>query len=155
MVLGSKSGHEDDAKKRKVRVEARVDQARKHRRSQGHELSPWQVAMVSTIAEIDPRHEPAYAKELSSIVAAISQNGVWRTYVEWRISTSFDSAIERKTQAGRDFYRVSVECDGQKLSCQCPSVEKAFAFLHLYQKLIVEQFYSIGPPWADGKVFEA
>ena len=155
MVLGWKSKYEDDAKKRKARVEARVDQARKAMQSTGHELSLWQIAMVSIFAEIDPKHEPAYAKELAEICSAISQTGVWHEDDEWRISTWFSSTIERKSIEAKDWYYVSVECDGQELSCRCPSIEKAFAFLRLYQKMIVEQFYSVGPPWADNRAVES
>ncbi|MBS0471190.1 MAG: hypothetical protein JSR60_08970 [Proteobacteria bacterium] len=146
-MFGFKKGQADRA--RKERIEARIEQARRP----GHELTLAQKAMLSCFASIDPNHEPEYRKRFDSILEALDGAGLWQETTEWRISTWFDSRIEKTVSNGKDWYLVSVECDGQRLACGCPSPEKAFAFLTWYQRMIVDQFYAVGPPWADNAVF--
>jgi hypothetical protein len=88
------------------------------------------------------------AKELAVIEAGIMKDGVWVHSEEWRISTYADLRIEKKNKGGKDGFFVSVECDGQKLACECPSLARAHFFARWYRHLICYQFYSIGPNWA-------
>jgi len=69
--------------------------------------------------------------------------------------TWFDSEISETIKNDAPWFVVAVECDGQRFTCGCPSVEGAYAYMRLYQKLIVEQFYSVGPPWAAANVYES
>src|ERR1700681_2371257 len=118
-------------------------------------------AMIAYLASIDPSREASSARELGTITAALKAEGGWRDSEEWRISTWFEVSIEKVAPAqagdgqelGKESYNVTVACDGQSMSCTCPSIEKAFAFYKLYCHLMVYQFYSIGPPWADNHVF--
>jgi len=151
--VGQKLSYEEWRKKRKARVDAALEQARKRSQSTGHELSAWAVAMISTLVEIDPAYESEQATELSEIASAIDRDGIWQISEEWRISTCFDVSIVRKTENSKTWYWVKVECDGQILSCRSPSLERAFAFSNLYRRLIIDQFYSIGPAWADHPPF--
>ncbi len=145
---------EREAQRREAARAARVEARLKRMKRPGHHQTLFQQAMIACLASIEPACEPYYQKELDAIRDAVRRNGIWEESQEWRISTYFVSRIEKKQRDGKDWFRTSVECDGQRLSCECPTVEKAFAFVHLYQRLIVDQFYSIGPPWADNHVFE-
>jgi hypothetical protein len=87
--------------------------------------------------------------ELDRIRDALTEGDTWSVQDEWRIFTWFDSRIVRNEIDGKAGFRVSVECDGQTFSCRCPSVERAFLFLKLYQHLIIHQYYSAGPPWME------
>jgi hypothetical protein len=133
-------------------IAKRVDTVRAMRRNQGHELTQLQEAIVTTIAHRDPAHNSDAAKELAAIKQALITDGRWSEQREWRIMTWFDSEIVRN-ETGR--YVASVRCDGQLLSCESPSIERAFGFLHLYEQLILYGFYSVGPPWADFSPFES
>jgi len=130
-------------------ISAEVERVRERRREQGHELSPLQEGIVAAIAAYDPRHEPTSAKKLNEVESTVSSTGKWSDKEEWRISTWFDLEIRKADDAGKPWFIVTVSCDGQTLSCRCPTIESAYAYMRLYQKFIVEQFYSAGPPWAD------
>jgi hypothetical protein len=132
-----------------------VARIRRARARVGHELTQMQEAIAASIAAHDPRFVPASQRRLEEIRAIISQKGEWIEWDEWRISTSFESRIAKTEQGGKDWYQASVECDGQRLACGCPTLGQAYAFLRLYQQLIIEQFYSVGPPWADNRLYEA
>jgi len=108
-----------------------------------------QRAMLVGFASIDPAFSGSDAARLATVKESVDRAGHWQEHSEWRISTSFDSSITRAEQGGALRFRVRVECDGQVLTCLCPSIEKAFAFVSFYEALIVDQFYSVGPPWAD------
>jgi len=88
------------------------------------------------------------------IVQQVEEKGRWSEQEEWRISTWFDSEIVAGEASGRPWFTTTVSCDGQTLSCGCPSIERAYGFMRLYQKLIVDQFYSVGPPWADQSLYQ-
>lgn len=133
----------------------RVAEVRDARRRQGHELSRLQKGIVEAVAASDPNHDPACRKELEAIRAALSEQGRWVSQDEWRISTWFETQIVRATRGDAYVYEVTVECDGQRLSCVCPTVEGAYAYTRLYQAMIVDQFYSIGPPWADTGIYKS
>lgn len=132
-----------------------IERVREHRKQQGHDLTPLQEGIVAAIAAWDPRHEPPSARELDAIQSDVSSVGIWRGQEEWRISTWFDSEIKKSERDGAPWYEVSVSCDGQRLSCACPNIQGAYAYMRLYQKIIVEQFYSVGPPWADTGKYRA
>jgi hypothetical protein len=134
-------------------IAERVEEVRAARQRQGHELGRLQQGIVEAVAGWDPVYEPASQRELEAIKAAVHDKGRWAEREEWRISTSFDSSIARTTHEGHDVYQVVVECDGQTLACGCPTIEGAYAFMHLYQAMIIDQFYSIGPPWAATGIF--
>ena len=136
-------------------IAERVEKVRDARRRQGHELSRFQQGIVEAVAAWDPAYEAASGKELDSIRSTISEHGRWTAQEEWRVSTWFDSSITRSSQNGSDLFEVVVECDGQRLTCASPTLEGAYAYMRLYQALIVDQFYSIGPPWADTGIFRS
>ena len=129
-------------------IEERVEQVRQARKQQGHDLSHLQQGIVESLVAWDPAHDAVSRRELTSIEDAIEADGHWEAEEEWRISTWFTSSITRSAKNGAPVYEVSVECDGQRLACACPTLEGAYAFMHLYQSFIVDQFYSVGPPWA-------
>ena len=110
--------------------------------------SPLQQAFLDYVASIQPGKDKSTATELEKVRLAIERDGKWREQEEWRISTYFDTAIEPETVAERRRFRVSVECDGQEFKALCPILEKAFLVSKFYRRIIVEQFYSVGPPWA-------
>jgi len=113
-----------------------------------------QEAIISCIASTDPRHDPNDAKKLEAISEAIQHGEVWLEQEEWRISTWFDTKIAKIVRDGKDWYQVAVTCDRQTFSGECYSLEKAFAFMHLYKQLIIDQFYSVGPAWAYNSLLE-
>lgn len=127
------------------RVDAIVERAQRT----GHVMSALQKAILVRFANTDPAFSERDAKRLAGVREALEQAGRWQEYSEWRIMTSFDSSITRMEQDGQSRFQVRVECDGQVLACSCPTVEKAYAFMSFYEALITDEFYSVGPPWAD------
>ena len=132
-----------------------VARVRDARARAGHPLTLMQEAIATSIAASDPNHESWSRDKLKAIAEAIEQKGEWVEWDEWRISTAFDVRIAKTGREGKDWYEASVECDGQKLACGCPTLNKAFAFVQLYKELIIDQFYSVGPPWADNHLYDA
>ena len=98
---------------------------------------------------IDPKASVDSAKEFSEITEAIARAGEWSKDEEWRISTWLQASIKTEMVDGTKWFRVTVSCDSQSLSCRCPTIERAFAFYKLYAHIIIYQFYAVGPPWAD------
>jgi|SRR6185437_5491112 hypothetical protein len=139
-----------EAEARKRRIEKRIEEAQRP----GHEQNYTQKAMLACFAGVDPKYDIACRNELKAITDAINQAGKWEKVEEWRISTSFKSQIEKTQRSGNDWYLATVSCDGQVLSCGCPTVERAFAFVQWYQHMIVYQFLSVGPPWGSIPPFE-
>ena len=135
-------------------ITERIERVRRVRRRQGHELTSLEEGIVAAIAAWDPEHVRASRQTLADITESVAQDGKWSTQEEWRIMTWSDCEIVRTQRESADWYQVSVECDGQRLACGCPTLEQAYAFMRLYQTLIVDQFYSIGPPWAESGIFE-
>jgi hypothetical protein len=134
-------------------IAERIERVRLARRRQGHALTPLQEGIVASIAAWDPQHVRASRQALAEIKETVQAEGKWSNQEEWRISTWSECEIVRMQRDGADWYQVCVACDGQKLACGCPTLEQAYAFMRLYQELIVDQFYSIGPPWADSGIF--
>jgi len=142
------------SKRRDEWIAERVALVRAARKRQGQELTPLQVGIVSAMAGWDPQHERSSREALAEIKETVQAEGKWATQEEWRISTWSECEIVRTQRDSADWYQVGVACDGQSLSCGCPTIEQAYAFMRLYQELIVEQFYSIGPPWADTGIYQ-
>ena len=113
--------------------------------------NPTEQAFLELFDRNDPAKSKGSANELSAIREAISKTGEWHNWEEWRISTSFELAIRTEQVNGEPWFRVSVECDGQVLSCRCPTIERAFMYSLLYRHIIIYQFYSVGPPWASSQ----
>lgn len=108
-----------------------------------------QAAFRSFFELIDPKASADSAKELSEITEAVALAGEWSKDDEWRISTWMQAVIKTEMVDGRQWFHVTVDCDGQSLSCRCPTIQRAFAFYKLYAHIIIYQFYAVGPPWAD------
>jgi len=140
---------------RPAHVRAFVDRVRVARAKVGHELTLMQEAIADAIARDDPTHVAASRALLDAVRKAIAEKGEWVEWEEWRISTAFETRIARTARNGTAWYEVAVECDGQRLACSCPTIESAFAFVHLYKEFIIDQFYSVGPPWADTHLYRA
>ena len=136
-------------------IAERVGKVREAHRRQGHSLERLQQGIVEAVAAWDPAHEPASRKELDAIRSTIREKGRWSGQEEWRILTWLESSIARSSRNGAELFEVAVECDGQRLTCGSPTLEGAYAYVRLYQALIVDQFYPIGPPWANTGIFQA
>lgn len=117
-------------------------------REQGHELSPLQEGIVASLAS-HAADQPDTAKALAEVRRALETSACWSEVHEWRISAWFECDIVRIQRDGRTLYRTTVQCDGQSLSCEGPSLERVFAFMHLYRTIIGQGFYAAGPPWAE------
>lgn len=129
-------------------VTDRIDAARAAARRQGHELSCLQQGILEAITAVDPSHVSACRAELETIATALRQEGRWVREDEWRISTWSTVEIVVSMEEQTPVYEVTVTCEGQTLSCMCPTLERAYSYARLYQAIIVEQFYAIGPPWS-------
>ncbi len=127
-------------------VNEEIERIRELRKQQGHTLTPLQEGMVAAIASWDPRFDPSSAEEFRAIQANV-QSGRWEGSEEWRIGTWFNSSISKFVNDGKPRFVVTVRCDGQSLACECPTLNGAYAYMRLYENIIVEQFYSVGPPW--------
>ena len=130
-----------------------VDRVRAARAKVGHELTLMQEAIATVIAGNDPTHVASSLELLEAVGQAIEEKGEWAEWEEWRISPTFATRVAKTERNGKAWYEVAVECDGQRLACGCPTLKGAFAFVHLYKAFIVDQFYSVGPPWADTGVY--
>lgn len=136
-------------------ADAHVEAIRSARRREGHDLTALQEGIIRSIAAYEPAKEAASHHAFVNVVSAVEANGRWEEDEEWRISTWFNSSIVQSTLNERPWFTATVTCDGQTLSCGSPSIERAYGFMRLYQKLIVDQFYSVGPPWAEQCLFSS
>jgi len=107
-----------------------------------------QAAFRSFFDLIDPTRSVDSAKEISEISEAVALAGEWNKEDEWRISTWMKAVIKPEMVTGKQWFRVTVDCDGQSFSCLCPTIQRAFAFYKLYAHITIYQFYAVGPPWA-------
>jgi hypothetical protein len=110
--------------------------------------NPLQKAFIDFVASIQPSINKNIADELAKVSLAIKREGKWQEDEEWRISTWFDTEIKLMTDTENPKFLVRVECDGQEFKAICPSLHKAFLVSKFYQRIIVDQFYSVGPTWA-------
>lgn len=139
---------------RPAHVRAYVDRVRAARAKTGHELTLMQEAIAVEIARRDPSHDASARELLESVAKAVAEAGEWIEWDEWRIGTAFQTRIGSTEKNGGTWYEVTVECDGQRLECSCPTLNGAFAFVQLYKVFIIDQFYSVGPPWANTGVYK-
>jgi hypothetical protein len=107
-----------------------------------------QQAFFDYIASIQPTKNKSIAIKIEKIRLEIEIEGKWKEYGEWRISTYFDTEIITKNDGESQRFHVRVECNGQELKAICPNLEKAVLTSMFYEKIIMEQFYSVGPSWA-------
>ena len=105
-------------------------------------------AFIEYFESITSARDPQSLVELEKICKSVAETSAWSEHEEWRISTYFDTKIERDEINGKPWFKVSVDCDMQEFSCRCPTIEKAYMYAKLYQHRIIYQFYSVGPPWA-------
>lgn len=126
-------------------LDDRLSEYRARSLRSGHKPDPVGEAWVLAWIDESDIHN---VTELASIERAIEKSGSWSDYQEWRISTHFKRSIEPTQRFGKAVFRVEVECDGQTFCSHCPSLEKAYGIMRAYERLIVAQFYSIGPSWA-------
>lgn len=107
-----------------------------------------QAAMIKFVESCHADRSADSPAEFERIRKAIDELGQWQEFSEWRISTHFDSSIAKLDVKGQSWFKVRVECDGQEFICRCPTLEKAVLLRRFYERLIIDQFYSVGPPWA-------
>ena len=112
------------------------------------DLNKLQQAIADYVISIRPENDRETREQLVRVQEVIETSGTWQEYDEWRISTTFDTRIERIEISGKEWFSVRVECDMQEFSCKCPTLEKALLHSKFYRRLIIDQFYSVGPPWA-------
>ena len=84
-------------------------------------------------------------RRVREIKAAIEEKGYWEDFVEWRIFTVTEMRIEPVDRDGKHLFKVRVACDYEML-CYCPTVERAVEMLGVYERLIVDLFWTLG--WA-------
>ena len=87
--------------------------------------------------------------KLADIRAAIAQQGFWEDYYEWRISTATHMRIEPVQREPQQWFSVRVACD-HVMRAECPTLERAIEFLGVYERLIMDLFWTLGwPSWAE------
>ncbi|MFN8053248.1 MAG: hypothetical protein U0Q22_17535 [Acidimicrobiales bacterium] len=85
--------------------------------------------------------------DLPTIARAIREVGYWEEVVEWRISTTTAFRIEREVDpSGRRWFKVSATCD-HEMTCRCPTLERAMEMMSVYDRLIMDMFWTLG--WAS------
>jgi hypothetical protein len=97
-----------------------------------------------------PLIDPGLPNEraVQKIERAIAEHGSWNESVEWRISTEMTSRIEPVERDGKTHYRLTVSCS-YELSAECPTLERAIEFQHIYAALICDMFWNLGwPSWS-------
>jgi hypothetical protein len=111
--------------------------------------------------EAEPKLAERYFSSIGSIPnrlpeirKAIIENGKYSEYHEWRISTVTVLTVEPVEVKGKRWYRVSASCD-HEFVCHTPTIERAAQFLHVYERLIFDMFYSLGwTSWASKTVLD-
>jgi len=103
--------------------------------------------MLRIALSVDPKDNRDSGHQYNQIEDAIRREGAWSDSYEWRIMTYNDVRIELADLPEGQRYRVEVACGDQKLSCSCRNLRTAFVYMRLYERLIMQGFYSIGPPW--------
>lgn len=86
---------------------------------------------------------------LVEIRSAVESAGYWESHDEWRISTVTSKRIEPAERHGEKGFLVSAKCD-HEFACFCPTLERAVEMLGVYDKLIMDMFWTLGwPSWAS------
>ena len=94
--------------------------------------------------------EACKSHDIDEIRRKIALRGFWEAYDEWRISTFTEKRIEAVQRDGATWFRVRVACDHEFVT-QCPTLERAVQFLSIYDRLIMDMFYTLDwPSWAEG-----
>jgi hypothetical protein len=84
------------------------------------------------------------------IRSSVNENGHWEGHIEWSYAVGTNASVRREERAGENRYVVTVTCDHQ-LSTECPSVDRAMEFLHLYFSLIIDMAGSLGWPSSESR----
>lgn len=101
-----------------------------------------------------PSGQAAARHDISEIRKAIERDGFWERHDEWRISTITSKRIEPAVRHGRKGFLVSASCDHQ-FACHCPTLERAIEMLGMYDKLLMDLFWTLGwPSWATKSQLE-
>jgi len=90
-----------------------------------------------------------YAPAVGDVEAAIREQGVWKDWVEWRISTETALRIEPEEWNGKPAYKVIVSC-GSVMMCHCPTVERAITYARVFARLQADLFWTMGWPSSPG-----
>ena len=91
--------------------------------------------------------------DVTEIRAEIEAHGFWTAVEEWRISTTTSKRIEPVEIGERRWFHVSASC-GHHFSCQTPTLERAVEMLGIYDRLLMDLFWTTGwPSWeAKGRM---
>ena len=89
------------------------------------------------------------SQQFHEIRAAIKSKGYWEETTEWRISTETGSRIELVHKGAEAWYKLTSTCDAT-MTCECPTLERAYEFYWLFAQLHSNLFYAVGwPSWAS------
>ena len=88
--------------------------------------------------------------DVGAIRADIETQGFWAAVEEWRISTATSKRIEPVERGGRTWFRVSASCD-HHFSCHTPTLERAVEMLGIYDRLLMDLFWTTGWPSGEAK----
>jgi hypothetical protein len=91
---------------------------------------------------------------LREIKAAIDRDGVWEDEGEWRISTYMTRRVEPVEVHDRRWFEVTVKSD-TTLTCLAPTLERALEFMFVFERLVMDLFWTLGwPSWAARREVE-
>lgn len=84
---------------------------------------------------------------LEEIATAIAKDGFWAISEEWRMSTYVTERIEVVENSGRRWFEVTVQCDTE-MRCHAPTLERAVEYMAVFERLIMDLFWTLGwPSW--------
>ena len=101
---------------------------------------------VPYLASIGHKSRWSEAGSIGRIAEAIAADGTWQEVDEWRISTETTYRIEPEQAWGKDWFRVSAQCD-YEMACHTPTLERAVEMLGVFDSLIMDLFWTRG--WAS------
>lgn len=85
---------------------------------------------------------------LEEVRSAIELEGVWQDEEEWRISTYMNRSVRPVETHGSRWFEVTVE-SGTELSCHAPTLERALEFMFVFERLVMDLFWTLGwSSWA-------
>src|ERR1700722_4735379 len=85
--------------------------------------------------------------KLQEVKSAISSDGYWEAHVEWRISTVTSFRIEPEFSNKAWWFKVSVQCGGEEMTCHSTTLERALEFMGVYDRLTMDLMWTLG--WSD------
>jgi hypothetical protein len=101
---------------------------------------------LSTAARDSIYRDPQRFREIH---AAIKEKGVWEEAFEWRMSTETRSRIEVVNKGGDGWYKATSTCDAT-MTCECPTLERAYEFYSVFAQLHSDLFSAVGwPSWVS------